>query len=126
MSQERPGGEEMQTGTPPAGSSGPEAHADAPSDEEVCGTPEADMEQEEDGGDKEEASGVVKKSCEESRSLSRAEVVEFLCRLAGQVAGGAVKVGNITVDMPDAIQVEFEYEEEDGKRELEIELKWSG
>lgn len=105
MSQERLAGEEIQTGTPVTGSSGPEAHADGPAgeaDEKVCGTP-----------------GAV-------RILSRAQLVEFLCRLAGQVAGAAVTVGNITVALPEAVKVEFEYEEKDGKKELEIELKWGG
>jgi len=77
--------------------------------------------------EKEENAGEEKEELyEESRTCSRTELAEWLHRIAEQVAGGAVTVGTATVPLPEVVKVEFEYEEKDGKKELEIEVEWSG
>ncbi len=66
---------------------------------------------------------------EQKETLSRKEVATRLRRLATMLAkGNDVKFEqggtNMTVHVPDEVQLKVELEVESNERELEIELKW--
>ncbi len=60
-----------------------------------------------------------------TRELSRLAVARRLQDLALRIAAGKpIRVGGVSVRVPERIVVEEELETKDGETELEIELKW--
>lgn len=65
---------------------------------------------------------------ESSLTASREEVAAVLHSVAEGVTAGSIRLGSgddaIVVDLPDAVTLETEFEEEDDEVSLELELEW--
>jgi len=59
------------------------------------------------------------------KKMARLDLCRKLHELALKIAADKpVRVGNRSVRIPDHVEFEIEFDQEDGKSELEIEVKW--
>ncbi len=66
----------------------------------------------------------MKDKVEVKKIASKAEVAKILRELADQVEAGQVKVGEVTVKLPESLECELEYKIKDGKHQIEVEFEW--
>jgi amphi-Trp domain-containing protein len=58
-------------------------------------------------------------------TLTRTKVISRLKAIVLELEGGSLVVGGVPVgELAESVDFELEYSEKDGKREIEIELKW--
>jgi amphi-Trp domain-containing protein len=58
-------------------------------------------------------------------TLTRTKVISRLKAIVLELEGGSLVVGGVPVgELADSVDFELEYSEKDGRREIEIELKW--
>jgi amphi-Trp domain-containing protein len=53
-------------------------------------------------------------------------VAKLLRELADQVEAGQVKVGEVTVNLPESFECELEYKVKEDKHQIEVKFEWRG
>ncbi len=75
-----------------------------------------------------EEKGVVniekERKIEANYSFDREKLANFLARIASEIAKGELIIKGQKIRIPQSLDVEYEYKLEDGKNEIEIEMKW--
>jgi amphi-Trp domain-containing protein len=75
-----------------------------------------------------EKKGVVniieERKIEADYSFDREKLANFLARIASEIAKGELIIKGQKIRIPQSLDVEYEYKLEDGKNEIEIEMKW--
>jgi amphi-Trp domain-containing protein len=62
---------------------------------------------------------------EREETLTRKKVISRLKAIVVELEGGSLVLGGVPVaELAESVDFEIEYSEKDGKREIEIELKW--
>lgn len=73
----------------------------------------------------EEPAEVEGVEAEIEETLTRTKVISRLKAIVFELEGGSLVVGGVPVcELTESVDFELEYSEKDGKREIEIELKW--
>jgi amphi-Trp domain-containing protein len=75
-----------------------------------------------------EEKGVVniidERKIEANYSFDREKLANFLARIASEIAKGELIIKGQKIRIPRSLDVEYEYKLEEGKNEIEIEMKW--
>ncbi len=75
-----------------------------------------------------EEKGVViinkERKLEVNYSFDREKLANFLARIASEIANGKLIIKDEEIRVPPQVNIEYEFKAEDGKNEVEIELKW--
>lgn len=67
------------------------------------------------------------KEIEETYSYDREELVGFLERFTNEIRAGAIQIDNERIQIPSrGLDVEYGFKIEQGQREIELEIKWTG
>jgi amphi-Trp domain-containing protein len=68
----------------------------------------------------------MKEKVEVKKITSKSEAAKLLRELADQVEAGQVKVGEVTVNLPESFECELEYKVKEDKHQIEVEFEWKG
>jgi amphi-Trp domain-containing protein len=68
----------------------------------------------------------MKEKVEVKKITSKSEAAKLLRELADQVEAGQVKVGEVTVNLPESFECELEYKVKEDKHQIEVEFEWNG
>ena len=75
-----------------------------------------------------EEKGVVniekERKIEANYSFDRGKLANFLARIASEIAKGELIIKGQKIRIPRSLDLEYEYKFEEGKNEIEIEMKW--
>ncbi len=65
------------------------------------------------------------KHVEKSMKKTKKELVDFFKKRAGELEStGNLTIADKTIEIPENVEVEYEFKVENGKHEFEIEIKW--
>ncbi len=61
---------------------------------------------------------------ESNYSFSRDQVSGFMKDLASTILTGKVEISGEEIEIPEHLEVEYEFKEKKGQKKLEVEIKW--
>lgn len=59
-------------------------------------------------------------------SFDREKLANFLARIASEIANGKIMIKGEEIEIPQKLDIEYEFKDKKGKSEIEIEMKWEG
>ena len=68
----------------------------------------------------------MKDKVEIKKTTSKSEAAKLLRELADQIEAGQVKVGEVTVSLPESFECELEYKVKEDMHQIEVEFEWKG
>jgi len=61
---------------------------------------------------------------EKTYSFDKEKLANFLARIGSEIAKGKLTIEGEEINIPEKMDVEYEFKSENSKNEIEIEIKW--